>query len=96
MLGTRIVDSSRADTPEGLNGGKAAVQTYGAQFPDQVYAVTVGSESLYRGNFTGDELADKIKEVKTAVPQFKVGTADSWNKYADGTADPVIRVADIV
>lgn len=46
---------------------------------------------MYRGNFTGDELLAKIKDVKAAVPQFKVGTADSWNKYQDGTADPLIK-----
>jgi glucan 1,3-beta-glucosidase len=33
----------------------------------------------------------KIQDVKQAVPQFKVGTADSWNKYQDGTADPLIK-----
>ena len=86
----------RADTDEGYNGGRAAVQQYGLQYKEQVYAVTVASEALYRGNFTGDELAEKILEVKSEVPDFKVGTADSWNKYADGTADPVIRVADIL
>lgn len=58
--------------------------------------MTVGSESLYRGDQTGDELAQKIREVKKLVPNLKVGTADSWNKYADGTADPVIREADIL
>lgn len=62
--------------------------------------MTVGSESLYRGNFTGEELADKIQEVKrdvgAVVPNLRVGTADSWNKYADGTADAVIRVSNLV
>ena len=72
------------------------MQTYGPQYPDQVYAITVGSETLYRGNFTGDQLALKIQDVKSAVPQFKVGTADSWTKYDDKTADPVIKSADIV
>lgn len=73
------------------------MQTYANQFPAQVYAVTVGSETLYRGNFTGDELMEKIRDVKSVVPQgLKVGTADSWNKYADGTADAVIRGADIL
>jgi len=64
--------------------------TYAPQYSDQVYAITVGSETLYRGNFTGPELLAKIQDVKSAVPKFKVGTADSWNKYQDGTADPLI------
>lgn len=59
--------------------------------------MTVGSETLYRGNFTGDELKDKILTVKKALPsQIKVGTADSWNKYYDGTANPIIGTADIL
>lgn len=59
--------------------------------------MTVGSETLYRGNFTGDELKDKISTVKSQLPSgIKVGTADSWNKYADGTADPIIGTADII
>jgi glucan 1,3-beta-glucosidase len=58
-----------------------------------VYAITVGSETLYRGNFTGSQLLSKIEEVKAIVKgtNIKVGTADSWNKYADGTADDVIK-----
>ena len=60
-------------------------------FPDQVYAVTVGSETLYRGNFTGEELSERIQRVKQLLPGVKVGTADSWNKYADGTADAIIQ-----
>ncbi|KAI1937136.1 glycoside hydrolase 3 protein [Ophidiomyces ophidiicola] len=55
-----------------------------------IAAVTVGSESLYRGNFTGPQLLDKINQVKKLFPRTKVGTADSWNKYADGTADALI------
>lgn len=47
---------------------------------------------MYRGNFTGAELLVKIKDVKAATGgKFKVGTADSWNKYQDGTADPLIK-----
>jgi len=34
----------------------------------------------------------KINQVKTILPDgVKIGTADSWNKYADGTADAVIQ-----
>lgn len=57
---------------------------------DMIAAITVGSETLYRGNFTGPELLKKIKDVKQMFPKVKVGTADSWNKYADGTADALI------
>lgn len=58
---------------------------------DVVHAITVGSETLYRGNFTGEELLDRINRVKKMFPKVRVGTADSWNKFADGTADPVIK-----
>lgn len=59
--------------------------------------MTVGSETLYRGNFTGPELADKINTVKGKLPKgIKVGTADSWNKFADGTGDAVVSAADII
>jgi glucan 1,3-beta-glucosidase len=81
----------RPDTDDSYQKDKAAVVTYAPQYADQVYAITVGSESMYRGNFTGAELLVKIKEVKAATSnKFKVGTADSWNKYQDGTADPLI------
>ena len=65
--------------------------TYAPHHPDQVYAVTVGSETLYRGTFTGEQLLGKINDVKSIVPNVKVGTADSYNKYADGTADALIK-----
>jgi glucan 1,3-beta-glucosidase len=84
------LEPNRPDTDESYAMDKSAVVTYAPQFPDQVYAITVGSETLYRGNFTGEQLLAKIKDVKSALPQFKVGTADSWNKYQDGTADAVI------
>ena len=86
----------RPDTDDSYNADKQAVLDNYPQYTDQVYAVTVGSETLYRGNFTGDQLLDKIKDVKSSLPNVKVGTADSWNKYQDGTADPVVKGADIV
>lgn len=58
---------------------------------DSVYAITVGSETLYRGNFTAGQLLGKIQEVQSMFPKVTVGTADSWNKYADGTADGLIK-----
>lgn len=79
------------DVPESFNKDSNAVKLHGTKYPEQVYAVTVGSETLYRKNFTGPELLSKIQAVKKIVPNIKVGTADSWNKYADGTADAVIQ-----
>jgi len=83
--------SNRPDTDESYAADKAAVVQYAPQFAAQVYAITVGSESMYRGNFTGAQLLTKIQDVRTATGgKFKIGTADSWNKYHDGTADPLI------
>lgn len=37
-------------------------------------------------------MLEKINEVRKIVPDgVKVGTADSWNKFADGTADDMIK-----
>ncbi len=49
---------------------------------------------LYRGNSTGQQLLAKIRDTKNAVgSRFKVGTADSWNIFKDGTADLLIKEA---
>ena len=71
-------------------------------YSDQIYAFTIGSEGLYRheqNSTTGYEADYILKQINTFkdtiysdkynLPQ-KVGTADSWNKYQDGTADPLI------
>lgn len=90
--GFKVILGVWADTDESFAADKAAIKTYANQYADQVYAVTVGSETLYRGNFTGEELLAKIEDVKSILPDsVKIGTADSWNKYADGTADALIK-----
>jgi exo-beta-1,3-glucanase (GH17 family) len=87
----------RPDVEESFNKDLKAITDVAQQYADTIYAVTVGSETLYRGNFTGEELADKIKTVKSKLPSgIKVGTADSWNKFADGTGDAIIGTADII
>ena len=73
---------------------------YAKEYSDSIYAFTVGSEGLYRQEqkpgtgYTADDILDKINQMKKAVEDAgmtqKVGTADSWNKYQDGTADPLI------
>lgn len=74
-----------------------AIVSVAGTYADQIYAVTVGSETLYRKNFTGEQLGNKITEVKAKLGgKIKVGTADSWNKFADGTADALIKKSDIL
>lgn len=90
--GFKVVLGVWPDTDESFQADKKALTTYATQYKDQVYAVTVGSESLYRGNFTGPELLEKILDVKEALGgDVKVGTADSWNKWKDGTGDAIIK-----
>ncbi|KAL1307018.1 hypothetical protein AAFC00_005645 [Neodothiora populina] len=85
----RVVLGVWPDTDAALEADKTALATY---VPGYVYAVTVGSETMYRGNFTGPELLSKINSVRGVLPKgTKVGTADSWNKFADGTADALIK-----
>lgn len=90
--GFKVVLGVWPDTEASLAADKEALQTYVKDYTDQVYAVTVGSETMYRGNFTGSELLQRIMDVKSVLPSgVKIGTADSWNKFADGTADTVIK-----
>lgn len=90
----------RADTAESYQADKAEILKYAGDYKDTIYAYTVGSETLYRHEqkdttgLTVQELLDDINDFKKAasaagLPQ-KVGTADSWNKFQDGTADPLI------
>lgn len=95
--GFKVVLGIWPDVEESFEKDLKAITDVADQYASTIYAVTVGSETLYRGNFTGEELKDKISTVKSALPSgIKVGTADSWNKFADGTADAIIGTADII
>lgn len=74
---------------------------------DTVTAFTVGSESLYRKDYTAQQLADKIAAVKTHLLTLKdkngnswsavpVGTVDSWNVLVDGANTAAIKACDVV
>ena len=74
---------------------------YAKDYEKTIYAFTVGSEGLYReqqkpgSGYNATDLVDRIAEFKQAlktadVTGKKVGTADSWNKFQDGTADLLI------
>lgn len=58
---------------------------------DVVRAITVGSEVLYRGGLSANQLLDRINQVKKQFPNLSVGFVESWNKLNDGTADPILQ-----
>jgi len=78
------------DTTDSYNCDVAALQATVPGNEDVVYGITVGSETLYRGSVTAQQLLTYIQDVQKLFPTLTIGTADSWNKYADGTADPLI------
>ncbi|OAT03518.1 glucan 1,3-beta-glucosidase, variant [Blastomyces gilchristii SLH14081] len=88
--GFKVVLGIWPDVPESFNADVRVLQKAVKGHKDVISAITVGSETLYRGNFTGPELLEKINEVKKKIPGVRVGTADSWNKYDDGTADALV------
>lgn len=67
-----------------------ALKKYVPGHEDAIKAITVGSETLYRKGLTAQKLLERINGVQDAFPNILIGTADSWNKFADGTADPLI------
>jgi glucan 1,3-beta-glucosidase len=92
-----LILEERPDVEESFNNDLKAITAVAQKYKDTIYAVTVGSETLYRGNFTGPELKAKIDTVKSKLPaNIKVGTADSWNKFDDGTADAILPSVDIL
>ena len=93
---------------ESLDAEIEEFHTYAKEYESTVYAVTVGSESLYRyyhetgGHTTGlsnDELNTAVNTYTGAMLdlglKFPVGTADSWNVYNDGTADKIIQNTNV-
>ncbi|KAI9840315.1 MAG: glycoside hydrolase 3 protein [Thelocarpon superellum] len=94
QAGFKVILGIWPDADDTYNSGKSAVQaavsTYGDKLSDYVYAITVGSETIYRGNFTAATLNPKINEIKDIVGDIPVGTADSWTSYQSGALNDVI------
>ena len=88
-----LIGSHRPDTDDAYNLDKTALQSALSDSSNAgaVYAITVGSEALYRGSLTAQALLSKINDMQSTFPSMKIGTADSWNKFQDGTADPIIK-----
>ena len=86
---TKQIDDLRqwvkSDKPDALNDK-------GIDFTEQLYAITVGSEDLYRDTITISDLKAAIKDVQTAWPKAKIGTADTWGMFVDGTPPKADRL----
>ncbi|KAK5091080.1 glycoside hydrolase 3 protein [Lithohypha guttulata] len=67
------------------------VQANVEQYGDTLFGITVGSEGLYRGTYSEGELVSWIDDMKKTFPNTKIGTADSWSSWNNGSMDAVIR-----
>lgn len=96
----------RADSETAFNTDVADFMANATKNVEQIYAVTVGSETLYRyqqdptTGLSADDLLSRIQSFQQTLDgkqiTLKVGTADSWNKFQDGTANPIIPHVDIL
>lgn len=99
--GIKVILGLWADTSSSYKADKDEILKYASLYSDSIYAFTVGSETLYRheqDSSTGLEVTELLNDIndfkqscKDAGLTQKVGTADSWNKFQDGTADPLIN-----
>ncbi|ETN36586.1 uncharacterized protein HMPREF1541_08864 [Cyphellophora europaea CBS 101466] len=69
---------------------KALVDADLEQYGDTVYGVTVGSEGIYRGTYSEKDLLGWIDDMHKTFPDTLIGTADSWNGWANGSMDGII------
>jgi glucan 1,3-beta-glucosidase len=60
------------------------------QYGDTLYGITIGSEGLYRGTYHADDLLGWIADMQNSYPNTKLGTADSWNCWNNGSMDSII------
>lgn len=60
------------------------------QYGDTLFGITVGSEGIYRGTYNAGQLTAWIGDMKKTFPNTKIGTADSWSCYTNGSLDNVI------
>ncbi len=78
------------------NALQAAVEAHGTSW---IWAVSVGSEDLYRGDTTASTLAGQIYDVRGMVHQWvdvKVGHVDTWTAWVDSANAEVITASDFL
>lgn len=101
-----LTEMCRADTKEAYEADRDEILTHAPDYSDVIYGFTVGSETLYRHEqdeskgLSVDELIAHIQDFKDKAGKKglnqPVGTADSWNKFQDGTADKLIPEVGIL
>lgn len=92
--------------PGGINTQQFEIEQevlrkYLSKYSSYVYAITVGSEVLYRNDYSDDVLADQITTVQKLLKELglsniKVGTADTWNVFASDIANSAIKASNII
>jgi glucan 1,3-beta-glucosidase len=70
---------------------QAIVDADVSQYGDTLFGITVGSEGIYRGTYSTNDLVGWISDMSSTFDGVTIGTADSWNGWANGTMDPVIQ-----
>jgi len=75
----------------------SAIKAHGTSW---IVAVSVGSEDLYRGDISPQNLANEIYDVRGMVHQFnsgiQVGHTDTWTAWVNGANDVVTRASDFI
>lgn len=70
---------------------KALVDADLSSYSDTVFGISVGSEGIYRGTYSEEELLAWLADMEKTFPGTLIGTADSWNGWANGSMDGIIN-----
>jgi exo-beta-1,3-glucanase (GH17 family) len=60
------------------------------QYGDTLFGISVGSEGIYRGTYSEDDLTGWLADMQKTFSGVLIGTADSWNGWANGSMDGII------
>jgi len=60
------------------------------QYGDTLYGITVGSEGIYRGTYSAEDLVGWISDMQNTFQDVTIGSADSWSSWANGSMDSVL------
>jgi glucan 1,3-beta-glucosidase len=83
------------DTAESFAKDNLVIASVASLYTEELYGISVGSETLYRKVFDGEQLLQKIVEIKNVLPEGSHRIDTAWNKIVDGTADAVIAHHDV-